>query len=470
MAAKVYTANIGTPLARVSPQRAGVDPAFVQNMVKEYEKKGLRIHSFILVRDEQVYAEGYYAPYAPGSFQTVYSLSKSFTSTAMGIAQDEGILSLDEKVIDIFADELLQAGVEPGKELQALTLRHLLRMSTGQLKENWQGDHILAFLREPFNEMPGEVFRYNSLATYMCSAALWKKGIDMEVYLQEKLFDPMGISGLHWMRCERGIPTGGFGLSIVPEVIAKFGILVLNDGVYQGKQLVSKEYLRLATSKQIENAHHSKDPDWSAGYGYQFWMCENGSFRGDGMYGQLCVMNREKNAVLAMTAFVDNIQAEISVYFDEILSKMQDAPLAEDPASVQEMQALLDGLCCPIEPIQDDGTDVPGAFLGKVYPAANGATLTARQVDGGLAVTSPAWQGEALFTRGEMRRQDVELKPMMGILDVKTPGFFGYGLQDGKLVLRVLIIEAMMDIRVEISAGGIQFFTVYDQNNPREMK
>ncbi|MDR3085230.1 MAG: beta-lactamase family protein, partial [Christensenellaceae bacterium] len=285
---KRYAPEIGTPLPRIRPESAGVHPAAISRMIRSYAEKGLRIHSFLLVRDGKVYSEGYYAPYEPNLFQTVYSLSKSFTSVAMGIAEGEGILSLDEKIEDIFAEEIRAAGTKPSKELSSLTVRNLLRMGTGQERENWSGtDHVLSFLKEPFHEMPGEYFRYNTSATYMCAATLWKKGVDLEAYLQEKLFGPLGISGAHWQRCLRGICTGGYGLSVLPEIIAKFGVLILNDGVFEGKQIIPKAYLDQAATKQISNAHHSPNLDWQAGYGYQFWMCQNGSFRGDGMYGQL---------------------------------------------------------------------------------------------------------------------------------------------------------------------------------------
>lgn len=463
-----YEACAGAPLPRVTPEEAGVQADWVEEMVNAYARTGLRIHSFLLVRDGRVYAEGYYSPFDAQQYQTVYSLSKSFTSAAMGLAQEEGILSLDERVAEIFADEIAKAGVRVGPELKSLTLRHLLRMSTGQPEERWAGDFVQSFLSVPFTDMPGEVFRYNTMATFMCAAALKKRGVDLEAYLQERLFDPMGIHGLHWMRTGAGICTGGFGLSILPEVIAKFGVLILQGGAWEGKQLLPRDYLIQATSRQIENGGRGATRDWEAGYGYQFWMCENGSFRGDGMFGQLCVMNREKNAVLAMTAFVDDIQAELDVYFDEVLSKMQDAPLAQAPEADAHLQETLAGLSCLMEPVLDDGGQVPDALLPRKLTA--GGQKIALSSDGDELLLETQMSGQPFrAARGRLLCQEAPCAFCVNgaYLNVVTRVYAGYGMQGGALVVRLFIPEALMDFRLELrTAEGRMDARMYDVHNP----
>ena len=467
--ARSFVPDIGTPLPRIRPEEAGVEAKWIEDMVDGFAAKGLRIHSFLLVKEGKVYAEGYYAPYGPKQFQTVYSLSKSFTSAAMGIAQGEGILNLDEKLVDIFADEVKAAGIEPSEKMRALTLRNCLRMSTGQAEEKRGVDFITTFLSNEQKEMPGEVFRYNTMATYMCSAALWKKGVDLEKYLQEKLFDPMGIHGLHWLRCSRGICTGGYGLSLLPEVIAKFGTLLLQDGQWEGKQLIPKEYLDLATTKQIDNAASSDNKDWKAGYGYQFWMCQNGSFRGDGMYGQLCVVNRQKKAVAAVTAFVDDIQAELDVYFDNVLSRMQPAPLPKDEAADQRLLAKLAALKAPVEQPFDDGGKLPVGLLDKEY--RQGAHSLRLRADG-QALLATLDGRELRVERGPL--QETQCLATGGWLNVvsgwKTNAYTGYGVRDGALVLRLLFIEEMTDLRIVIWPDGrLEACNVYDINNPKPL-
>lgn len=186
-------------LERITPAQAGLDPQCIINMMDRMEKEHINITSFMLLRHGKVLCEASYEPYDAAQLRTVYSLSKTFTSMAVGIAAGEGKIDLDEKITDLFAAEIENGKIQVGKELASLSLRHLLRMSTGQEKEPGDSDcwddMVSAFLREPFHEMPGEVFRYNSIATYMLSASLKKKGIDLEHYLEEKLLTPMGISG-----------------------------------------------------------------------------------------------------------------------------------------------------------------------------------------------------------------------------------------------------------------------------------
>ncbi len=440
-----------TPLPRCTPAQAGLDPRRIVAMIDDYQARGLQIHSFMLVRHGQVLCEGYYDPYTPDQLQTVFSLSKTFTSVAVGMAEGEGRIGLDEKIIDIFAEELTASGVTPGKELKSLTLRHLLRMSTGQPEEPsgegcWE-DMRIAFLKQPFSEMPGEVFRYNTIATYMLSAALKKKGIDLEDYLQEKLFDPMGISGTRWMRDPHDICTGGFGLSLVPEVIAKLGICLLNDGQWEGQQLIPRNYVAAATRAQIYQAPDVLGyGDWNAGYGYQMWMCVNGCFRGDGMYGQLCIMDRRTDTVLAMTALVYDMGNEMQVYYNNVLNAYQPDPLPEDTAAMAELSARLATLRYERSLPEDDGSPIPTAVLGRYENLPVGEIALALEGDT-LTVTRQGVTMKA--ARGAWLRNDVP--PMIDGLHFRdmttiSPVVMAWSVQDGALILRQFEIEGMEEV------------------------
>ena len=440
-----------TPLPRCTPAQAGLDPRRIVAMIDEYERRGMQIHSFMLVRHGQVLCEGYYAPYAPGQLQTVFSLSKTFTSAAMGIAEGEGRISLDERVIDIFAQELASSGVTPGKELESLTLRHLLRMSTGQPEEpsgeNCWADMRVAFLKQPFSEMPGQVFRYNTIATYMLSAALKKKGIDLEDYLQEKLLTPLGISGTRWLRDPHDICTGGFGFSLVPEVIAKLGVCILNDGKWGDEQLIPRNYVAAATRPQIYQAADVLGyGDWNAGYGYQMWMCINGCFRGDGMYGQLCIMDRRTDTVLAMTALVHDMGSEMQVYYNNVLNAYQPAPLPEDAAAMAELSARLATLRAYRILPEDDGSPIPAAVLGRYENLPVGEITLG--LDGNmLTVTRQGITMKA--ARGAWHHNDVP--PMIDGLHFRdmttlSPVIMSWGVKDGALILRQFEIEGMEEV------------------------
>lgn len=448
-----------TPLPRCTPAQAGLDPRRIIAMMDAYQRKGLSIHSFMLVRHGQVLCEGYYDPYTPDQLQTVFSLSKTFTSVAMGIAEGEGRIGLDEKVIDIFAEEVAASGVTPGRELESLTLRHLLRMSTGQPEEpsgeNCWADMRVAFLKQPFSEMPGQVFRYNTIATYMLSAALKKKGIDLEDYLQEKLLTPLGISGTRWMRDPHDICTGGFGFSLVPEVIAKLGVCLLNDGKWGDQQLIPRNYVAAATRAQIY-----QDPDvlgygdWNAGYGYQMWMCINGCFRGDGMYGQLCLMDRRTDTVLAMTALVHDMQGEMNVYFDNILSAYQPGPIPEDAAAMAELTARLAALRDERSLPEDDGSPIPAAVLGRYENLPVGEFVLSLEGD----VLTVTRQGNVMkAARGAWQRNDAP--PMIDGLhyrDMTTtaPVLMAWATQDGALLLRQFEVEGMEEVTLTFKPTG----------------
>ena len=474
--------NYGKLLPRTTPESVGVRSADIAAFVDEAKARKVNLHSFVLVRHDKVYAESYYAPYAHDQLQTVYSLSKSFTSAAIGIAAGEGILDLDEKIVDIFADELEG---EPCEQLKALTLRHCLRMSTGQPQEKFGYDLIKSFLIDMiFTDMPGEIFRYNTVATYMLSATLFKKGIDLEKYLEEKLFAPMGVSGLRWMRCSRGIPTGGYGLSILPEVIAKFGILVKNGGVWEGKQLIPKEYLDLATTKQIDNSDYGQG-EWGLGYGYKFWMCRYDTFRGDGAFGQFCLVSPKHDAVAAITAYTDDMQAEMDVYFEKVLTKMMDEALAEDPEANAALQEKLAAQQCYVAPIPDEGAAFPQALLENALSFTMGAgekrvnigpkvmteekaadelTLTFDQVEGGIRFTGTK-VGEFLLKRGEFCDQVTLCRnnPLsFGEVEFEARAWAGYGVkQDGTVCIRINMLELLSDLLIEIIPDGASWRVVF---------
>lgn len=468
--------NFGKLLPRTSPESVGVRSSDVSAFVDAVRERGVNLHSFLLIRHDQVFAESYYAPYAPDQLQTVYSLSKSFTSVAIGIAASEGILDLDEKIVDIFADELEG---EPCEQLKALTLRHCLRMSTGQPEEKFGHDLIKSFLIDMiFTDMPGEVFRYNTVATYMLSATLFKKGIDLEKYLEEKLFAPMGVSGLHWMRCSRGIPTGGYGLSILPEVIAKFGILLKNGGVWEGKQLIPKDYLDLATTKQIDNSLTGQG-EWSYGYGYKFWMCRYDTYRGDGAFGQYCIVSPKHDAVAAITAYTDDMQTEMDVYFENILTKMLDEALPEDPAANAALKEKLSAQQCFVAPVPDDGAPFPQQLLDSALTFTMGGgehsvnvgpkVITGTQTADAITITFDRAAEDALhFTMtkvGDIRLTRAVFCDQITLSESNPLNFgevafisrvlAGYGVKtDGTVCIRINMLELLRDVLIELIPEG----------------
>jgi hypothetical protein len=185
------------------------------------------------------------------------------------------------------------------------------------------GNWVKTFLALPVERAPGTHFVYNSAATYMLSAIIQKlTGGTLMEYLRPRLFEPLRIAGATWETCPRGISIGGWGLSVKTEDIARFGQLYLQRGNWNGRQLVPEKWIEEATSKQISNGT-SETSDWAQGYGYQFWRCRHGAYRGDGAFGQFCIVMPHQDAVLAITSGVPDMQAVMNAAWDYLLPGMQ---------------------------------------------------------------------------------------------------------------------------------------------------
>lgn len=356
-------------LPRSAPEAQGVSSSAVQAFVNSVNEKIRDFHSFMLLRHGQVIAEGWWDPYQPQLPHMLFSLSKSFTSTAIGMLVAEGKVAVTDKVISFFPDDL-PAEISPN--LAALTLHDLLSMNTGHEvevflrgQENW----VRAFLAHPIPRKPGTHFLYNTPATYMCSAILQKvTGITLLEYLRPRLFEPLGIEGPTWETCPRGINTGGYGLSVKTEDIAKFGQLYLQKGQWQGQQLVPSAWVQTATREHSDNRNNDLNPnqDWKQGYGYQFWRCRHNAYRGDGAFGQYCVVMPDQDAVLAITSGVVDMQAVLDIVWDVLLPALGSATLPTANAAQSALGQQLKGLTIPTVPGQASNPNV-AKFAGKPF-------------------------------------------------------------------------------------------------------
>lgn len=321
-------------LPRATPESQGVASAGIRAFVEGVENKVGGLHSFMLLRHGQVVAEAWWKPYAPQHPHVLFSLSKSFTSTAVGLAVYDGILSVEDPVTRFFRSSL-PANVSPN--LAAMRVKHLLTMNTGHDKDSTggtvsepDGDWVKGFLSLPVEHEPGSKFVYNSGATYMLSAIVQKvTGRTVLDYLTPRLLKPLGIEGATWESCPKGINKGGWGLSVKTEDIARFGQFYLQKGEWQGKRIVPKKWVATATSKVVSNGDPATGSDWNQGYGYQFWQCMHGAFRGDGAFGQYCVVFPELDAVLAITSGVNDMQAVLTQVWAHLLPAMQSEALPE---------------------------------------------------------------------------------------------------------------------------------------------
>ncbi|HEY1014702.1 MAG TPA: serine hydrolase [Herpetosiphonaceae bacterium] len=316
----------------------------------------------MLLRHGSVIAEGWWAPYRRDDPHQLFSLSKSFTATAAGLAMAEGRFSIDDPVISFFPDEI---PADPGDFLAALSVRHLLTMATGQAEDAWSamlarsdGDWIRAFFSVPPVAAPGSRFAYSTGATHMLAAIVQQTtGMKLRQYLAPRLFEPLGIERASWEESPQGIALGGIGLSLATEDVARFGQLYVQQGQWQGRQLVPQAWVEQATAAQIANGG-ADDGDWTQGYGYQFWRCRHGAYRGDGVFGQYCVVMPEQDAVLVITGGMDvfEMQQPLNLVWDLLLPAMGGAPLAEDAVSQRRLAEKLADL--RLQPVRG-GADSP---------------------------------------------------------------------------------------------------------------
>lgn len=329
------------PLPRSTPEAQGLSSQGVIGFIEAVDKINT-LHSFMILRHGHVIGEGWWKPEAADKPHVLWSLSKSFCSTAVGLAIAEGRLGLDDPVLKFFPED---APADPSENLKAMKVRDLLSMSCGHDVETKITNHAPTakeFLAQPVPHKPGTHFQYNTYGTYMCSAIVTKAtGQTVLDYLKPRLFEPLGIENPTWDASPEGPSLGGYGLYLRTEDIAKFGQLYLQKGNWNGKQLIPESWVAEATRKQVPNekAGHAKiGVDWQQGYGFQFWRCTHNAFRGDGRAGQLCVVIPEQDLVVAITADANSFQTEMNAIWDHLLPACAAGPLPENKAALETLR------------------------------------------------------------------------------------------------------------------------------------
>jgi CubicO group peptidase (beta-lactamase class C family) len=339
------------PLPRATPEAQGVASTELIRFVDALD--GLEhVHGVMVLRRGHVIAEGWWAPYRADRPHALFSISKSITSTAIGLLVEDGRVSLDDRVVDLLPDD---APATVDARLACVRVRHLLSMSTGQASDGLEtAVGTLGWARRilgvPVTHEPGTRFMYQTGATYLLAAIATRlTGERLLDHLTPRLLAPLGIEGATWERGPDGIDAGGFGLSMTTEDIAAFGQLLLQRGRWEGRQLVPAAWVEVATSVHVPNGDTAFPSDWTQGYGFQFWRGRHGSFRADGAFGQLCVVLPEQETVVAVTAGLPDMQDELDVVWDALLPALtRPEPLAPDPDAHDRLTTRLASLSLPV--------------------------------------------------------------------------------------------------------------------------
>ena len=345
----------------ISPREAGIRREAIEQFLARCSQKGLELHRLMILRGGKCCAKIVWAPYGEDDLHPLYSFSKSLTATAIGFARQEGLLRLDERIADIFPEDL---PAEPSEHLLKCTIHHLLCMSCGQEteSENTGKDWRKAFFAHPFLHEPGIFYRYNTQGTNILAAIIRKRtGQQVTEYLRPRLFDPLGIGRVECCRLPDDLQTeiGGAGMKMTLEDMAKFTQFMLQDGVWEGKELLKDWYMTRAGIKQMETAGDSEGhiKDWAMGYGYQCWMGSlEKSFRADGAFGQFGLVFPTLELCVIMNAATEQTQTLLDAVNDFLLPGVEKA--YGDDGSTAEAEGIA---TCGSE--QNDACTDEGAFV-----------------------------------------------------------------------------------------------------------
>ncbi|HEY5273803.1 MAG TPA: serine hydrolase domain-containing protein [Acidimicrobiales bacterium] len=385
-----------------TPSSEGVDAHAVMGFVDALEAtNGVEPHSLMILRHGSLVASGWWSPYAAERLQLLYSLSKSFTSTAIGFAAAEGLLSLDDPVVSYFPE--LDAGVTNART-RSMLVRHIAAMSSGHVEDTWQrastsrpDDPVHGFLELPPEQDPGSVFAYNQSATYTLATIVQRvSGTTVTEYLRSRLLDPIGAGAVAWSQYPEGQDMGFTGLHATTETIARFGELYLRNGTWLGKQVLPVGWVDEATRQHIAtdtvtDPAVGEKPDWRQGYGFQFWRSRHG-YRGDGAYGQYCMVLPELDVVVAIMGQSSDTQALLDIVWRELLPAFQESPLSDATAD-QHLEERMAGLT--LSPSNADATapaDTDRWVDAQFSPAGGNCPEQPSLQRVGITATPDGWQ------------------------------------------------------------------------------
>ncbi|GAA3625552.1 serine hydrolase domain-containing protein [Microlunatus ginsengisoli] len=358
-------------LPHSTPSAEGVDPAGLEAFLDAIEDAPqIDLHGLVALRHGRVIAEGWWSPYSADRVHLLYSLSKSFTSTAAGLAVAEGLLDLDATVLSYFPE--LDGEITDPRS-RAMKVRHIAAMASGHATETLDRARradptnlVRGFLLTPPDQDPGTVFAYNQPCTYTLAAIVQRRsGQSLIDYLRPRLFDPLGIEQALWIEEPPGQDIGFSGLHATTDAIARLGQLYLQRGRWRDRQLLDPAWVDEATSKQVDNPAE-ENPDWRQGYGFQFWMARHG-YRGDGAFGQFCIVLPEVDVVLALTAATEDMQGILDAVWEHVLPAIDAAAPDHDAdrrLADRLAAAALPPLSAKAEPddrqVWDGATFLPG--------------------------------------------------------------------------------------------------------------
>ncbi|GAB3948048.1 hypothetical protein GCM10029976_078420 [Kribbella albertanoniae] len=435
-------------LPRSTPAAAGMSSRSIIALLDRIAAESVELHSIMVVRRGHVVAEGWWAPYSADRPHLLYSLTKSFTSIAVGLVIADGLLSLDDRVVDVLPEHVPADVSEQGRRI---TVHHLLSMTVGHptdsLGEAWElepDDLVKGFLRVPFTEPEGTRHTYDNATTFILARMVERvTGRGLPEFLGERLFEPMGIEHAEWDRVASGLAFGFHGLYLPTEAVAAVGELLLRGGRWGDRQLVPREWVELATSRQIETLPVEDAwavEDFLCGYGYQFWRSRHGYY-GNGAFGQQCLVVPEHELVIAVTSALDERQPIPGIFWDFLLPGLDEPGSAEDDELLASRLRQLSLQPVPGEaaPERSAKATVDASVENSALP--DGTTVVVDPVDGGWLLRLGSWPSVAAG-HGDWRESSPLGRPV-----VATAAW-----HDNTFVAELQIITTPHRVRLELDA------------------
>jgi len=344
-------------------------------MVRRWEREGNEPHAVVVIRHGHVVAEGAWEPWPRDGIRLVYSVSKTLLAMAAAFAEAEGLLDRHERLVDVFPEAAPVAGPRAAR----LTVEDCLRMSTGHRTDTLDtvpglaggGEESVAlFLATEPEEEPGSRFLYHNGASRVLALAVQRRTEQRLVdYLGPRLLDPLGVENAVWTTWA-GSDLGFSGLHVTTETVARLGLLLLQDGAWQGTQVLPAGWVATASSALADTAHHPGSSDWLAGYGYLMWRNHPGGFRADGAYGQFALVLPHLDLVVTVTACTEDTQGVLDAVWDELLPHLRDTPLSPDPVAQDRLRSALSAAMTParLSTTTAPSTDGPWTFVHTPTP------------------------------------------------------------------------------------------------------
>ena len=349
---------------KITPEAAGIESKHVYNYVSALERHGCTTHSLLLLKGNDIFAEYYWAPFNEDSLHRMYSQTKSYVSIAIGLLEEEGKLSINDRIIDHFPEKI---DTEVPEYLRDQTIRDMLMMSTSLVAPYWfhtaNHDRTHEYLNQSDVKRPsGTLWEYDSPGSQVMSSLVEKiTGMSLLDYLKKKIFNEIGsFKTARVLKSRNDDSWGDSALLCTTRDMASCARFVMNYGTWGGKRLMNEKYLREATARQCDNSDDWYDACFRYGYGYQIWKTAEDGFAFVGMGDQLTVALPYKDLIMVITS--DNQfspatrELIVDYFFDYIAANVGNEPKEENKEDAERLKSLTDNLKLRIV---DGATDSP---------------------------------------------------------------------------------------------------------------